>query len=418
MNSARKWFQQSLVKRRHIDPVLLSLATAGILLPFNIGTIIFALFFGVGLYLIVLRPRSARPIDPVYAIATVVFAVGSISISIANGSLASDGRWASYPVYYLATLPLAAGVCLIRDPLRQIVIGARIGIAILAVWSVAALLLGHSRYGFTFNMANSAFVISFIAVISRIEVKTPPRFLNNHVAWFYLALFPILTTGTRAVLPVFLAATIIDVLGLVKNKTGYRAVNWRNQRKAIAALAVVILVAGGLLAPNIQQRVVSTFNEIKNIQAAPDPKNGGMSIRLAQWRAARAVISDNFWLGIGGTATREAIIEKSPPDYRAELSRYSFAHNAVLDEWMQRGIFGVVLTSGFFIFCFGYIYRKGTATMRNSVILLVVLTVTFGLLHYLLLVDRHVALFALYFLFMTTAIRNGRNRQPCKHAKQ
>ena len=131
--------------------------------------------------------------------------------------------------------------------------------------------------------------------------------------------------------------------------------------------------------------------------------------------AAKAVIVDNFWIGIGGNAVKQAILENSPAAYRPELSKYSFAHNAILDEWMQRGILGVVLTSGFFVFCFSYIYRRGTKSMRTSVLLMIILVISFGMLHYLFLVDRHVALFALYFLFLTTAIRQAANRRPVDH---
>jgi hypothetical protein len=46
--------------------------------------------------------------------------------------------------------------------------------------------------------------------------------------------------------------------------------------------------------------------------------------------------------------------------------------------------------------------------MKENVILLLTLTFSFGMLHYLLVIDRHVALYALYFLLLTTANRGWR----------
>jgi len=46
--------------------------------------------------------------------------------------------------------------------------------------------------------------------------------------------------------------------------------------------------------------------------------------------------------------------------------------------------------------------------MKENVFLLLTLIFSFGMLHYLLVIDRHVALYALYFLLLTTANRGWR----------
>ncbi len=71
---------------------------------------------------------------------------------------------------------------------------------------------------------------------------------------------------------------------------------------------------------------------------------------------------------------------------------------------------------GFFVFCFGRIYRRGDASMRESVFLIIVLSISFGMLHYLLVIDRHVALFAMYFMLLMTA--NHGWRQPYRTTAQ
>ena len=69
---------------------------------------------------------------------------------------------------------------------------------------------------------------------------------------------------------------------------------------------------------------------------------------------------------------------------------------------------------GFYGCGFARVSRFGTPDIRENAILVAALMLAFGALHYLLLVDRHVALAALYLLILTAANRGF--HPPYRHA--
>lgn len=400
------WMTPHLMWRRGIDPHVLTVAGAALALPLDLEAWILAVFAGIGYHNLIFRPvKSAARLDHAYVRAALIFALGALLIQIANGSVPGDWRWVSYPAYYLAMLPIVLGFPLIRDPLRQLVIGVRIGIAILAVWAFGVMALHDARYGFGTNQANIAFAFSFMAIFSRITIAAPPRFLANRFVWFYLALIPVIATGTRAVLPVFGLALLLDLYRLASGRLDIGSVHPGRWAAIVAAAFVGAALTIFLMAPVIEDRVTATVKELQTLTdgAAPSPSAGGMSIRMAQWDAAIKVIADHTLLGVGGEETLPAILNHSDPVYHATLRQFRFAHNMILDEWMQRGLLGVLLAGSFFMFAFWRIFRRGTSSVRENVLLVFVLTVTFGSLHYIFLVDRNVALYALYFAVLVTS---------------
>jgi len=66
------------------------------------------------------------------------------------------------------------------------------------------------------------------------------------------------------------------------------------------------------------------------------------------------------------------------------------------------------LTLGFFGFFFFRIYRRGDASLKENVILILTLIFSFGMRHRLLVIDRHVVLYTLYFLLLTTGSHGWR----------
>ena len=407
--------------RRAVDPILLMLAAMMFLLPADLAVWLFGIFMGVGIYLICGRHRSMRRIDMRYAAATAILAAGSLAISLANGGLPEDFRWATYPVYYFAVVPLSVGVVLVRDPVRQLVIGARAGLVIITVWSIFAVAAGEYRYGFGSNPANAAFAIAFIAVVSRIKVSGAPRWLSSERFFFYLAIIPVLVTGTRATALVFVVAAILDLLALARQQ--HRQVQFGSRRVLASAIAGLIVISsvGWMVAPTVMMRASATVEEVENLLSDPTAAVGGLSLRLMLLRNATEVISENPVLGVGGSRVESELQGRIPAELKPSFKGLTFSHNVILDEAMQRGLLGVALLVGFYAYTLTRIARHASADIRQNLALAMLLILSFGMLHHLLLIDRHVAMIAVYFILLITdnhmRLRRERRRaQPAAAA--
>lgn len=415
-----KFTQNFFLFRRKLDGVIFSLGAFMFLLPTEISAIIFGIFLVMGIYLLVLRPtKSLRHLDKKYVLAALFFSTACFATNLLNGSLPEDMRWSSYPLYHLLVIPIAVGSVLVRDPLRQFVLGTRAGLVIVFLWAITDVAIalwggadvraGALRFGMGSNAANAAFAVAFLAVFSRLSVKSPPPLLSNRRIFFYLAFISVLASQTRAVLPVFMIGLAVDLFSLVRNRrTGW----WPAVRQnAVMSITLLSICLGSLwiLYPIVSQRIYTTVGEIATSLENPEASTAsGISTRLVQWQAASNLIAENPMLGRGGHGISDAIAKYSSPNNQEDLKRYSFVHNFILDETIQRGLVGLTLTLGFFGFCFFRIYSRGDASMKENVILVLTLTLSFGMLHYLLVIDRHVALYALYFLLLTTANRGWR----------
>lgn len=396
--------------RRRLDGLLFSLAAFMFLLPTPTSAILFGVFLCMGIYLLAFRPRrSLTHLDKQYVVATLIFTGLSFAINLANGSLPADMRWSSYPVYYLFVIPIAVGLVLVRDPLRQFVIGTRAALVALTLWALIDLAMHSGRPGFGANPANAAFALTFLAVVSRLNVNSPPRLLANRHVFFYLGLFAVLASQTRALLPVFAAGILFDLFGLLRNRASTRILGDRRSI-GLAAIAVAFVVASiSLIYPFYAERIAYTFDEVSHVVHNSDAENAsGLSIRFGQWRAAASLIAENPLLGRGGAGVSEEIVKHAPPGLGQNFSQFTFVHNFILDEAIQRGLAGVALLLAYFGFNFFRIYKYGDKSVKENVLLILTLTLSFGLLHYLLVIDRHVILYALYFLLLTTANRGWR----------
>ncbi|MDF1608883.1 O-antigen ligase family protein [Hoeflea sp. YIM 152468] len=397
--------------RRRMDGLFFLLAAFMLMLPTDTSTVVFGTFLGIGIYLLVFKPKkSLSHVDKTYLVVTLGFSASSLLINLLNGSLPGDLRWSSYPLYYSLVIPIAIGAVLVRDPLRQFVIGTRAALVVLALWALFETITAPGRLGFGSNPANAAFAISFLAVVSRLNIRSAPWLLANRYLFFYLGFITVVASQTRAVLPVFLLAIALDGFQLMLRHRGPGS--WLGNRRNIVISGVVLalcLSSIWIIYPSYAERIQSSIKEI-SLAFQPKPSDTvdafghlGMSIRFAQWRGALELIAENPVLGRGGTGISEAIITHTSQDTSPDLREYTFVHNFILDETIQRGLAGLALLIGYFGFCFGRIYRYGDSSMRENVLLILVLTFSFGLLHYLLVIDRHVILYAFYFLLLTTA---------------
>ncbi|PWV97629.1 O-antigen ligase [Hoeflea marina] len=389
----------------------MSLAIAFLPVFSIVSVVVFGFFAGVGAYVILARHRAVRLINRTFLAASAVFALSAVALAGINGSLMSDFRWTSYAAYYLCGAVFFAGWVHFRNPLRQAVLGARIGVVLASIASVAEVLAGADRVGFGSNQANAAFVIAAIAILTRIRVPAAPRPLGNSRAWFYLAVIPMMLTGTRSTLPLIGICVILDLAAWLRARQPSRRV----VVALAAALAFVVLVpAIAIMSYHLPlpDAVERTRIEYRAMMENPLDHDNGLSIRLVLWDHAWQVIRTRPWTGYGGVASM-ALIKADIPANGERFESFIHVHNLIMDELRIRGVIGLVLHLGFFIFVFSQMYRRGNADIRQNVLTFAFWMVVYGSFHGLLQADRNIMVVTIYITLVLASIdRNRFARRP------
>lgn len=388
-----------LLWRRSIDPVLLSIAVACFPIKLGLDTILLAFFVGVGFYLICGWHQSRRLIDPWYAAASLAYGVVAIAIGLYHGDVIANLRWIGLPLYFALAIPLFVGFVLIKDPLRQMALGARAGLILTAGMALYESFAGQTRIGLGGNAANAAFVICVLAVMARFHASNAPRYLPNTRAWFYFAIIPVLMTGTRSVLPIFAIAAIVDLIVLrAELITAARRLGARRLALVVAAGLVVFSAAAYETRDIVTSRIAYTILEMDNLTATSDKQVTGLDIRINLWQGAIDVVREHPLLGAGGNESMRKI-KQSIPDPNANIyADFVHVHFFALDEMRDRGVVGLVFLLGLFAVIFTRIFKVTDHPMRVNMSIFLVLLLLYGSLHGLLLGDRNVAAIVLVFV--------------------
>lgn len=380
------------LRRRAVDPVLLSIAVACIPVKLGLDILILGLILIGGTYLIILRHRSMRLIDPYYAVAALAYSLVALAIGLYHGQFAADIRWVTLSLYFALGIPLFTGFALIRDPLRQMALGARVGLIVTLVVAIFEGLNGQVRIGLGGNAANAAFVICLMAVMARFQVSQAPRYLPNTRLWFYLALVPELMTGTRSVLPIFVFAALIDVIELrevilvkVREAGTRRLIGF--SLAGLVALSAVAYQTSDI----VMERAVYTAKEVDSLVLPADKEVTGIGIRITLWKGAIKVFQEHPLLGLGGEESMRQIKQGVPESQRGIYAPYSHVHFFVLDELRTRGLVGLVFLIGLFAVAFTRIFGIKDHDIRVNTLIFLGFLLFYGSLHGLLLGDRNVA---------------------------
>jgi O-antigen ligase len=203
------------------------------------------------------------------------------------------------------------------------------------------------------------------------------------------------------VLPVFVGYALYDLYRLARreNAAGFLHRHWREAAAALLAA----LVGAAFLAQPIARRIAATHQEIAAYSSDPVGKTDGMSIRFVLWSRALAVISDSPLLGGGGAESMRRIKE-GIPGQPALYEREIHSHNLFLDELRTRGLAGLALHLFFFGALFASIWRRASAELRWNAVFFLFSMVIYGSMHGLLQTERNIALIALYFGIVLSAL--------------
>ena len=404
-----RFIRRILLKRRTIDPVLLSAALACFPVKLGLETVLLGFFIVSGTYLILCRHRTVRLIDPWYATASLSYAAVAVVIGLYHGDFAANIRWIGLPTYFALGIPLFTGFVLIRNPLRQMVIGARVGLLLTLGMALFESFAGQSRIGLGGNAANAAFVICVMAVLARFSVPKPPRYIPNSHAWFYFAIIPVLMTRTRSVLPIFGLAAFFD---LVKYRSELFAKVKRlgPSRLAVSCLAALMVI--GFIAYGtsgiITRRIQYTVLEFDNLSASAHPKITGLDIRINLWKGAIQIVRDHPLVGVGGRESMRQIKEGIPLAQRKLYRGFVHVHFFALDEMRDRGLIGLFFLLGLFLVIFRHIVKTSDYETRVNILIFACLLLLYGSLHGLLLGDRNIAAIILMFTGVISTQRRGK----------
>ena len=156
---------------------------------------------------------------------------------------------------------------------------------------------------------------------------------------FIVLVGPILMAGSRAAWLTFALVCAILLWRETRHVGRYLAL--------VAGLAIALLVAGAAawkFSDRFDHRIDRTLLAMQGTTQAVDEASAG---RLSIWRAARGMIADHPWTGVGARGFRYAY-----PDYAAQGDRFvetnsdtgaSHAHQIVLEVLSETGVFGLVL---------------------------------------------------------------------------
>lgn len=403
-NSQRRfgWLYKSLVLRRHVDPLLLMIAMPAFAIKLPLDVVVFAYFLATGAYFLAGRHPVSRRVDPHYLRWCLIYVLYAVAIGLLlHGNLPEEVRWIGYPVYLLSGVLLMVGFALIKDPLRQIVLGARLAAIVALPLGIFELSTGDLRVGFGGNEANTAFVMIIIALLARYRVQAPPRFLPNSRLWFYLAAIVVMMTGTRAVFVVLLLALVLDAVELwqTRRKSGQLSATDRKIGLLAGGLVIVFLgmVAATTLTSGLSERLAYTATEFSSVLSGEETREmpTGLGIRLTLWRNAIETIANHPLVGTGGVESMRQIKQMIAPAWAETFASFVHVHHFVLDELRQRGLIGLILLATFFFVVGRKIWQRGDKAEREMLALFGIALLSYGSLHGLLLSDRNVLLISL-----------------------
>src|SRR5690606_37926307 len=296
-------------------------------------------FGGVGIYLICGWHRSRQLIDPHYAAASRAYGGVAVAIGLYHGNVIENLRWIGLQLYFSLGIALFVGFVLIRNPVRQMALGARVGLILTVGMTLFETFMGETRIGLGGNAANAAFVICVLAIMARFHASNAPKYLPNSRAWFYFAIIPVLMTGTRSVLPIFVIAAIIDIVELrTELFTAARKLGAR--RLAVAGAAGLVVIATGAYETRdiVSSRIAYTMLEMGNLTGPSDKETTGLDIRINLWKGAIDVVREYPLLGVGGKESMERIKQNIPDPNASLYADFVHVHFFALDEMRDRGI--------------------------------------------------------------------------------
>ena len=392
-----------MLARRRYDAGLLALAVAMLAIGDSIGKWIFIFFGLLGINLFFARHRVLRYVDLPFCLVIATYVAWTIGLMLWRHEPYFGNRFLSYAGIIFGFVFLAPALALIRHPLDALILGARIGIlAILALLPFDVALSG-GRVGLGLNEAIFAFLAAGVGLSARMKAVSPPRFLPNSRWWLYASFIPVLGSETRAAWFVYGLVLCFDLFAMAT-----RGFVWRGtagQRWALAAIGFAVAVASVPASLIVVDRYEKGLQEITAFDRT-GVATGSVDVRIVMWKAAVSIIREHPVVGIGSTRRVEAVAERVNPENAAYVRSFTHLHNIFIDEATSSGLVGLTLLMAIFaVFLYRAVRGGNAQRVAETSVAFVVLVMTFGFFHGVLLNEWMIILI---FGFMTIVLTEFR----------
>lgn len=338
-------FKRIMLARRRVDPWLLAAGMLCIAMYLPPAVAIAGLFGVMGLYVAFSKRRrlvqlAKSPIGFVFAYIVWVM----LLLLWRNDLSLQSNRQLGFIGLLLGLAFIAPGLSLVRQPLRWLVIGARLGTvagACAALMAMFVLKTAGERYDGGGNAAIVAIVALLGGIAAIIPIDRPWRYLPNGPAYLVIAAIPVFLSETRAVMVVLPLILAVEF--------AYCSLRWRPRWRNRAYLSSAAGISLLLLFPSVQHLLVERFGTVYEYyvegQRAHDMESG--NIRLALWDTSIKVISQHPFIGVGIRNTFPEL-EKVAGQELSRVEGGKHVHNFVLQELLANGLIGLMLLLAIF----------------------------------------------------------------------
>lgn len=371
-------FKRILLARRRIDPWILAFAMFSVALYLPTAVAMCALFGATGIYVALSNQRRLRAYlgSPLGVIFLYIFWV--VLLLGVRGEWQLDNRQLGFMGLLLGFSFIASGLCLVRQPLRWLVLGGRVGTWVALVAALFASLsfqTAADRYDGGGNAAIVALLVALAGIVATIPVEKPWRYLPNGPFYLLIAIVPVFLSQTRAVV------LILPVLFLVEFaicSLKWRP-RWRNRAYAAAALGLAAL----FMAPPVHSMLIDRFATVYEYYVDGDQAHNMDSgnIRLALWKASAIVIKEHPLAGVGLRDTFANLERVAGPDLHY-IAGGKHVHNFLLQELLANGFLGLGLLLTIFASVLWMVWRQPDHyPLKRCVVYFYGTVLAFGMLH-------------------------------------
>lgn len=371
-------FKRILLARRRIDPWILAFAMFSVAMYLPTAVAMCALFGATGLYVAFSNPRRLKayfgsPLGVIFLyIAWVVLLLG------VRGEWQLQNRQLGFMGLLLGFSFIASGLCLVRQPLRWLVLGGRVGTwvaLVAALWASLSFQTAADRYDGGGNAAIVALLVALAGIVASLPVEKPWRYLPNGPIYLLIAIVPVFLSQTRAVV------IILPVLFLIEFaicSLQWRP-RWRNRSYGAAAVGVIMLS----LAPPVHSMLIERFATVYEYYVGGDQAHNMDSgnIRLALWKASSIIIREHPIAGVGLRDTFANLEQVAGPDLHYIVGG-KHVHNFLLQELLANGFIGLGLLLAIFASVLWMVWRQpDNFALKRCVIYFYGTVLAFGMLH-------------------------------------
>ncbi|HWD12900.1 O-antigen ligase family protein [Pseudochrobactrum sp. sp1633] len=386
--------QKNFLIRRRVDLWLLFIAAAAMPVRLPLGPLILFIFSCIGVYLALCKNRFHRFYGAHFYLLISAYMIWSLGLMAWRGELDAANRQVGYVLLLWLYSFGGLGMVLVRDPVRILAFGSRIGLIICATAVAGEELFLGGRIGVGGNPAVFAYAAAITAVAATLPIKKPPFLLPNGPWYLIIGTGVVFASETRAVMLTLALLAIFEIVVLIGRIASHK-VKIGSSLMLAACLTAVFTV--GPVASVLSQRFSGMMHYYETGDSSQWSDKSSADTREQMWRGAAKVVSEHPLTGVGSdqkmTAVREAL-----GDQATLLDGYIHVHNSVLDELLVNGAVGFLLLLAAALCGFVFLWRNNSDCAIRRV--LIYFTITWGsyaMLHNPLLHETSIAVTMFFF---------------------